>query len=140
MNHGGFTTFYAHMSSILASVGQLLQAGQVLGLVGSTGMSTGPHLHWGSSAGDPMRLLYDDGGIMPPGWGSYYNNTGQPEKVLTAGQWSNISTLASGGAQNRLHPDDLRALTNALENRPVRLTIDGRDIAGSIRRHDRSIR
>ena len=140
LDHGGFTTFYAHMSAILASVGQLLQAGQVLGQVGSTGMSTGPHLHWGSSAGDPMQMLFDQGGIMPPGWGSYYNNTGQPEKVLTAGQWSNISTLASGGAQNRLHPDDLRALTNALENRPVRLTIDGRDIAGSIRRHDRSIR
>ena len=140
LSHGGFSTFYAHMSAILASVGQLLQAGQVLGQVGSTGMSTGPHLHWGSSAGDPMQMLYDSGGIMPPGWGGYYNGTGQPEKVLTAGQWSDISTLASGGAQNRLHPDDLRALTNALENRPVRLTIDGRDIAGSIRRHDRSIR
>ena len=140
LSHGGFSTFYAHMSAILASVGQLLQAGQVLGQVGSTGMSTGPHLHWGSSAGDPMQMLFDRGGIMPPGWGSYYNGTGQPEKVLTAGQWSDISTLASGGAQNRLHPDDLRALTNALENRPVRLTIDGRDIAGSIRRHDRSIR
>ena len=45
LSHGGFSTFYAHMSAILASVGQLLQAGQVLGQVGSTGMSTGPHLH-----------------------------------------------------------------------------------------------
>ena len=140
LNHGGFTTFYAHMSSILASVGQLLQAGQVLGLVGSTGMSTGPHLHWGSSAGDPMQMLFDQGGMMPPGWGSYYNGTGQPEKVLTAGQWSDISTLASGGAQNRLHPDDLRELANILDRRPVRVEVDGRQIAASVRRHDRSIR
>ena len=140
LSHGGFSTFYAHMSAILASVGQLLQAGQVLGQVGSTGMSTGPHLHWGSSAGDPMQLLYDQGGIMPPGWGSYYNGTGRPEKVLTAGQWSDISTLASGGAQNRLHPDDLRELASILDRRPVRVEVDGRQIAASVRRHDRSIR
>ena len=140
LNHGGFSTFYAHMSAILASVGQLLQAGQVLGQVGSTRMSTGPHLHWGSSAGDPMQMLFDQGGMMPPGWGSYYNGTGQPEKVLTAGQWSDISTLASGGAQNRLHPDDLRELANILDRRPVRVEVDGRQIAASVRRHDRSIR
>ena len=140
LSHGGFSTFYAHMSAILASVGQLLQAGQVLGQVGSTGMSTGPHLHWGSSAGDPMQMLFDQGGMMPPGWGSYYNGTGQPEKVLTAGQWSDISTLASGGAQNRLHPDDLRELANILDRRPVRVEVDGRQIAASVRRHDRSIR
>ena len=140
LSHGGFSTFYAHMSAILASVGQLLQAGQVLGQVGSTGMSTGPHLHWGSSAGDPMQMLFDQGGMMPPGWGSYYNGTGQPEKVLTAGQWSDISTLASGGAQNRLHPDDLRELASILDRRPVRVEVDGRQIAASVRRHDRSIR
>ena len=78
--------------------------------------------------------------MMPPGWGSYYNGTGQPEKVLTAGQWSDISTLASGGAQNRLHPDDLRELANILDRRPVRVEVDGRQIAASVRRHDRSIR
>ena len=140
LNHGGFTTFYAHMSSILASVGQLLQAGQVLGLVGSTGMSTGPHLHWGSSAGDPMQLLYDRGGWLPSGVNLTRNGTGQPEAVLTSGQWSDISTLASGGAQNRLHPDDLRELASILDRRPVRVEVDGRQIAASVRRHDRSIR
>ena len=140
LNHGGFTTFYAHMSSILASVGQLLQAGQVLGLVGSTGMSTGPHLHWGSSAGDPMQMLYDRGGWLPSGVNLTRNGTGQPEAVLTAEQWSDISTLASGGAQNRLHPDDLRELASILDRRPVRVEVDGRQIAASVRRHDRSIR
>ena len=140
LNHGGFTTFYAHMSSILASVGQLLQAGQVLGLVGSTGMSTGPHLHWGSSAGDPMQMLYDRGGWLPSGVNLTRNGTGQPEAVLTAEQWSDISTLASGGAQNRLHPDDLRELANILDRRPVRVEVDGRQLAASVRNHNRSIR
>ena len=139
LSHGGFTTFYAHMSSILASVGQLLQAGQVLGLVGSTGMSTGPHLHWGSSAGDPMQMLFDQGGMMPPGWGSYYNGTGQPEAVLTSNQWRTMQSAADG-SNRRLHPDDLRELANILDRRPVRVEVDGRQIAASVRRHDRSIR
>ena len=42
---GGLSTLYAHMSRLNASVGQNVNAGDVLGLVGSTGNSTGNHLH-----------------------------------------------------------------------------------------------
>ena len=44
----GMITFYAHMlnGSMKVSVGQHVTQGQVIGLVGSTGRSTGPHLHW----------------------------------------------------------------------------------------------
>lgn len=43
---GGFATWYAHLSSINVSIGQFVQRGQVIGLIGSTGWTTGPHLHF----------------------------------------------------------------------------------------------
>ena len=47
INHGnGMQTLYAHMSSRAVSVGQTVSRGQVIGYVGSTGMSTGAHLHF----------------------------------------------------------------------------------------------
>ena len=47
INHGnGWTTYYAHLSSFNVSVGQHVGYGTVIGYVGSTGGSTGPHLHY----------------------------------------------------------------------------------------------
>ena len=42
----GFQTVYAHMSSVLVAVGQPVIRGQLIGLIGSTGNSTGPHCHF----------------------------------------------------------------------------------------------
>lgn len=62
IDHGhGITTRYAHMSSISVSEGQRVEKGTVIGHVGSTGRSTGPHLHYevriDDDATDPMRFV-----------------------------------------------------------------------------------
>lgn len=60
-HHGGAETWYAHQSRNLVSVGQWVEQGQVIGLVGSTGLSTGPHLHFeiheNGRAIDPLTHL-----------------------------------------------------------------------------------
>ena len=47
VDHGyGIKTLYAHLNSILVAVGDTLSAGDEVGLLGNTGYSTGPHLHY----------------------------------------------------------------------------------------------
>jgi len=57
----GFTTRYAHLSQILVQEGQTVAVGDTIGKVGSTGRSTGPHLHYevrrNDSALNPIRFL-----------------------------------------------------------------------------------
>jgi murein DD-endopeptidase MepM/ murein hydrolase activator NlpD len=62
VDHGdGLSTAYAHASAILVGVGQHVSQGETLSLVGSTGNSTGPHLHFevrvNGSAVDPLAYL-----------------------------------------------------------------------------------
>lgn len=64
VEHGyGMMTLYAHLNSINVKEGQEVQKGDILGTLGSTGRSTGPHLHfglyWGKMALNPM-LLYKE--------------------------------------------------------------------------------
>lgn len=46
VENGAYKTFYAHLSSIPVKVGQVVNEGDVIGLTGNTGNSTGPHLHY----------------------------------------------------------------------------------------------
>ena len=50
INHGdGFSSIYMHLDSYVAYAGQYVQAGQLIGYVGTSGLSQGPHLHFGIS-------------------------------------------------------------------------------------------
>jgi murein DD-endopeptidase MepM/ murein hydrolase activator NlpD len=65
IDHGyGLETRYAHMSRSAARMGQMVKRGDLLGYVGSTGLSTGPHLHYevlrDGRAVDPLRFILPD--------------------------------------------------------------------------------
>jgi murein DD-endopeptidase MepM/ murein hydrolase activator NlpD len=56
LDHGnGITTRYGHLSAFDVKEGQLVAAGQIIGRVGSTGRSTGPHLHYETRLSDEAR-------------------------------------------------------------------------------------
>ncbi|MDX9941003.1 MAG: M23 family metallopeptidase [Bacteroidales bacterium] len=65
VDHGyGYTTIYAHMSQVKVRVGQTIKRGEVIGLVGNTGLSSGPHLHYevirNGKKVNPVNYFYND--------------------------------------------------------------------------------
>ncbi len=65
INHGyGYETLYGHMVRVKARAGQLVKRGEVIGWVGSTGKSTGPHCHYevhkNGQKIDPVYFFYND--------------------------------------------------------------------------------
>tara|TARA_A100000164_G_scaffold349100_1_gene351793 strand:- start:416 stop:1219 length:804 start_codon:yes stop_codon:yes gene_type:complete len=62
MDHGhGISTIYSHLETVMVSVGDKINKGDIIGTVGSTGRSTGPHLdfrvNWFQTRLDPMTIL-----------------------------------------------------------------------------------
>ena len=94
---GGFATAYAHMSRIAVPNGTRVHAGQVIGYVGSTGLSTGPHLHY---------ELYQNGRAVNPLSVRFTvtNQVDQNELAAFRARMAQLKAVTPGAAMTGLGP------------------------------------
>lgn len=111
---GGQASLYAHLSERLASVGQAVAAGTVIGLSGSTGNSSGPHLHFDTTGMSPFAFQHastaygtNAGSPLGPS-GDSGSNAGEEEKKnwleriksmtsAITGVYDNVKTMGGKG-------------------------------------------
>ena len=94
---GGFATAYAHMSRVAVPNGARVHAGQVIGYVGSTGLSTGPHLHY---------ELYRNGGAVNPLSVRFTvsNQVDQKELIAFKARMGQLKGVSPGAAMTSMAP------------------------------------
>ncbi|MEO6386867.1 MAG: M23 family metallopeptidase [Croceibacterium sp.] len=104
---GGLGTGYAHLSRIAVRAGQHVNRGQVIGYVGSTGLSTGPHLHY---------EMYRNGVTVNPNSVAFVTRSQLSGRELAdfRGRLAELQKVAPGAALGTLAPD------SSTEDDPVR--------------------
>ena len=108
---GGYATGYGHMSRIAVYPGSRVRAGQIIGYVGSTGLSTGPHLHY---------ELYQNGHAVNPMSVRFTVNNAVDQKELAAfkAKLAALKGVKPGAALTGLAPR--QAAVGTLPGGPVR--------------------
>ena len=135
MRHAdGLVTLYAHLNRLNASVGQSVKTGQVIGYSGTSGNSTGPHLHYETRVGggypgpNPRGVMrargvtLDTGGMLQPGLTLVRNATGRPEPVLNPSQWDAIK---NGGGNQPVVINIYGAVDKAAAAREIKQLLEG---------------
>jgi murein DD-endopeptidase MepM/ murein hydrolase activator NlpD len=104
---GGLGTGYAHMSRIAVANGERVRRGQVIGYVGSTGLSTGPHLHY---------EMYRNGATVNPSGVQFVMRAQLSGQELASfrSRLAELQRIAPGAALATLTPDP------AVDGEPVR--------------------
>jgi hypothetical protein len=113
LKHGDneYHTYYCHLSRIAVQVGQTVERGDVVGLSGNTGFSTGPHLHW------ELRII----GKVNPGFKNCFNpldyvGTPEPEEPP---EGSTAMSVLVGGLRVRSGPGITYPVIGALDSGDV---------------------
>lgn len=98
MHQAAYETLYAHLSSITVQQDQLVQTGEIIGEAGSTGRSTGPHLHFGMrslTGADGTASGYPNNIIDPT---PYLNALLDKEVITETGAWVHTNFLTFAGS------------------------------------------
>ncbi len=136
----GLTFLGAHLSRHAG--GNRVAQGQTVGHVGSTGNSTGPHLHAevlrGGTRLEPSRYLkYDKGGWLPEGVTTAVNQARAPEPVLSQRQWRTAAAAIEKTVGDATAPAiDYDRLAAAMANANLVTVLDGREVGRSVERRE----
>lgn len=127
-HYNGLETVYAHLSKLKVKPGQVIIAGQVVGLGGSTGHSTGSHLHFEVRfKGVPInpkylisfkeqKLLYEEITIKKTKWGLAAFPTGEKEHIVEKGD--TVFELAKRYATTTVSIKEINRLTGRVRLKP----------------------